>query len=247
MNISHVLCVYIRSQHPVGWLLCVMAAGLPEDYSLLPELAATALRELGESPTTRRDSLCELRKRIAEADAAMSDAVDASERVDDAFLLRFLRCKKFDIDRSLKMYDRYRSFRRDNGLVSEVDLESQSVRNVWDLGLIGGIRSRDKKGRSILVGFPGRWNPAEQSFEDVLRAMVLQLEHIIESDETQVNGIVYIADCREFSFYQARNLRPWYFPLMASLAQVGTKLMWINENHPPYRLRLLLSHGTYLV
>lgn len=201
-----------------------MAVGeLPKDYSLPPELAATALRELGESPATRRDSLRELRRRLSQPDASSStsEAVDAGERVDDAFLLRFLRCKKFDVHRSLKVYEGYRSFRRDNGELLSDDREPQAVSHVWDSGLLGGLSCRDRKGRSVMLSFPGRWCPSEQSLEEVLRALVLQLEYLIESDETQVNGIVLIADFRDFSFYQARCLKPWYFQLMASLVQVG--------------------------
>ena len=70
-----------------------------------------------------------------------------------------------------------------------------------------------------MVAFPGRWNPEAHSLEDILRAMILQLEYFITSVETQINGIVLIADFNNFSLYQARCIRPWYFQLMSSLVQ----------------------------
>ncbi len=197
----------------------MMATALPKDYSLPPELAATALRELGESPAARRDSLRELRQRIFEPDSSTTDTVDASERLDDAFLLRFLRCKKFDVHKSQKVYEGYAAFRQTNGELVD-DVRPQAVQHVWESGVLGGLRSRDRRGRSVIISFAGRWRPDEQSEEEVLRAFVLQLEHLIESDETQVNGIVLIADFAEFSFYQTRCLKPWYFHLMISLVQV---------------------------
>ena len=198
-----------------------------KDYTLPPELAATAQRELNETPSTRRDSLKEMRRRISEAGLGLDDqdestrATVSDQMQDDAFLLRFLRCKKFNVNRSFSVYEAYHHFRRDNTqLLAGDSLEPQAVRHVWEAGVIGGLKNRDKKGRSVMVGFPGRWDPSAHSLEDVLRALVLQLEHLVESEETQINGIVLIADFAGFSFSQAKSLKPWYFQMMTSLIQV---------------------------
>lgn len=200
-----------------------------KEYTLPPELAAVAQRELSETPSTRRASLTEMRRKISEAglDADGSTctcgtAERATDQVqDDAFLLRFLRCKKFNVSRSFSVYEAYHHFRRDNTqLLAGDSLDPQAVRHVWEAGVIGGLKSRDKKGRSVMVGFPGRWDPSAHSLEDVLRALVLQLEHLVESEETQINGIVLIADFAGFSLSQAKSLRPWYFQMMTSLVQV---------------------------
>jgi len=211
-----------------------------KEHSLPPELAATALRELNETPTMRREGLRELRRRVAETEDADDTLV-----ADSAFLLRFLRCKKFDVNRSFSVYQGYCRFRRDNADMLE-DLDPHSVRHVWDGGVIGALSARDKKGRSVMVGFPGRWEPCEHGLEDVLRALVLQLEHLIVSEETQVNGIVLIADFKNFSLYQARCLRPWYFQMMTSLVQVrilcSVCIPRISmRGAPPLRHRYLVS------
>ena len=197
-----------------------------KDYSLPPELAATAQRELNETPSTRRDSLKEMRRKISEAglDKSTVTAERVSEHVqgqpDDAFLLRFLRCKKFNVNRSFSVYEAYHRFRRDNTKLLADSQDPQAVRHIWEAGVIGGLKSRDKKGRSVMVGFPGRWDPSVHSLEDVLRALLFQLEHLVESEETQINGIVLIADFAGFSLGQAKSLKPWYFQMMTSLVQV---------------------------
>lgn len=57
---------------------------------------ATAERELGETPSRRRTELKNLRRLIAEEE-------DFRPRQDDAFLLRFLRSRKYDAERAFKV------------------------------------------------------------------------------------------------------------------------------------------------
>ncbi|OQR72489.1 alpha-tocopherol transfer protein-like, partial [Tropilaelaps mercedesae] len=58
-------------------------------------VSAIAERELGETPSRRRAELKNLRRLIAEEE-------DFNPRQDDAFLLRFLRCRKYDAERAFK-------------------------------------------------------------------------------------------------------------------------------------------------
>ena len=211
-----------------------MAVDLSSSYSLPPHLAEVARRELNETPAVRAECLRQLRRRLrrrsldSETYSEEDEAEESEEREscgregveipDDRFLLRFLRSKKFDVRRSQAMYERYRQF-CDNPAIA-AGLNPQAVRHVWDAGVLGGLRGRDRRGRSVMVAFPGRWDPATHTLEDVLRAMILQLEHMILSEETQVNGIVLVADFTNFSFYHVRCLKPWYFQTMATLVQV---------------------------
>ena len=181
---------------------------------LSPELAVLAAKELNESPQRRSQALTELRARLRER----RDEGDGAQS--DSFLLRFLRCKKFDVDRSLCVYERYHTFRQENpGMFA--GLSANGVRHIWEAGLLGGLQERDRQGRAVMVAFPGRWDPEQHSLEDVLRALILQLEYLIQSNETQVTGIVLIVDFTDFSFYLARSVRPWYFQLMTALVQVS--------------------------
>lgn len=197
------------------------------DLALPPNLAEVAQRELNETPAARTECLIQLRQRlqlseeqniVEEDDGTKEEAVDASIP-DDRFLLRFLRSKKFNVQRSYAMYGNYRRFFRDHPEIA-AGLNPKAVRHVWDEGVLGGLKQRDLRGRSVIVTFPGRWDPASHALEDVLRALVLQLEYMIMSEETQVKGFVLLADFTDFSFHQMRSLKPWYIQTMATLMQV---------------------------
>ncbi len=183
-------------------------------FSLSPELAGIAAKELNENPASRRQCITEMRQELVQRSTN-----GESSGPTDEFLLRFLRCKKFDVPRALSVYEGYHSLRRDNEKLFH-DLMPENVRHIWEAGVIGGLNHRDRKGRAVMVAFPGRWDPETHSLEDMMRAMVLQLEHLICSVETQINGIVLIADFTDFSLYQARCIKPWYFQLLTSLVQV---------------------------
>lgn len=183
-------------------------------FALTPELAVVASAELNETPVNRRQCLTEMKERLQE----YHDNEDSS--CDEEFLVRFLRCKKFDVARALCVYEGYHTFRKDNPTIFN-GLSPSNVKHIWDSGVIGALPHRDRRGRAVMVAFPGRWEPEQHSLEDMMRAMVLQLEYLIRSVETQINGIVLIADFTGFTFYQARCIRPWYFQVLSSLVQVN--------------------------
>ena len=217
-------------------LSAAMAADPGDRCSLSPGLAEVARRELNETPAARTECLIQLRRKLSrydrdslrygndeESGSAESCTSEGDARIpDDAFLLRFLRSRKFNVQRSLATYQNYLQFFRDHPEIScglEEDAGSR-VRHVWDAGVIGGLKERDLHGRAVLVTFPGRWDPSRHSLWDVLLALVLQLEYMIASEETQVRGFVMLADFAEFSLYQMRSLKPWYFQTMSTLMQV---------------------------
>ena len=65
---------------------------------LNPELAALAEKNYGEADTKRREYLDKMRK-ILEAKPTKDRLNDLS----DQNLIRFLRCRKFDVDRAVEM------------------------------------------------------------------------------------------------------------------------------------------------
>lgn len=69
-----------------------------EDPTLLPsELASVALELYGETTELRKESLLELRDRIKEL--PLSDQLDDTS---DKSLIRFLRFRKYDLEKSLQ-------------------------------------------------------------------------------------------------------------------------------------------------
>lgn len=79
-------------------------------------------------------------------------------RKDDSFLLRFLRAKKFDVERSLQLYLNYYKYRHKYAEVIG-DLTVQSVQHVLHKGLFGLLDTPTKSGSKVIVVFPSRSVP----------------------------------------------------------------------------------------
>lgn len=76
-------------------------------------------------------------------------------RLDDAFLLRFLRARKFDYDRALQLLLNYHAGRKAWPEVFQ-DLKPSTVKHVLDLGFLTVLPQPDPNGRYILCLRPGR-------------------------------------------------------------------------------------------
>lgn len=79
-------------------------------------------------------------------------------RLDDSFLLRFLRARKFDYDRALQLLLNYHAGRKAWPEVFQ-DLKPSTVKHVLDLGFLTVLPQPDPKGRYILCLRPGGRRP----------------------------------------------------------------------------------------
>ena len=64
---------------------------------------------------------------------------------------------------------------------------------------------------------------SRNSFTDILRAILLSLEVLIENPELQINGFILIIDWSNFSFKQASKLTPNILKLAIEGLQVNKK------------------------
>ena len=195
---------------------CLRSFSSPElSYSLREK----ARKELNETPEVQVEALTDLRRRI------LSQCPTSEARTDSAYLIRFLRPKKYVVSKALTLYKNYHKIRRTHPEVFE-ELEPKHVQHVWKSCFVGGLPSKDREGRRIMVVSPQYWRPHEVSLKDALRSLICQLEYIIDDEETQINGIVLIADFSKFTFEQARSLRPTYIQLFVNLIQVISIYMY---------------------
>ena len=74
--------------------------------------------------------------------------------MDDAFLLRFLRAKKFDQERAFSQVLTYYRMRKENPDIYE-NLTPRRVQHLLDGGLIGVLKDRAPDGSRIIVFRPG--------------------------------------------------------------------------------------------
>ncbi|XP_077369397.1 alpha-tocopherol transfer protein-like isoform X2 [Festucalex cinctus] len=178
------------------------------------ELVAKAREELQEKPEWRLRDVQALR------DMILKEQPNLRTRLDDSFLLRFLRARKFDYDRALQLLLNYHAGRKAWPEVFH-DLKPSTVKHVLDLGFLTVLPQPDPNGRYILCLRPGKWKANDYPFVDNVRAMYLTLEKLIQPEETQVNGIVILADYTGVGMSQASNPGPFLAKKVVSILQDG--------------------------
>ncbi|XP_063281674.1 alpha-tocopherol transfer protein-like [Pelobates fuscus] len=182
--------------------------------TLTPELILKAREELQEKPEWRLRDVQALR------DMVCKDYPYLKTRVDDSFLLRFLRARKFDYDRALQLLVNYYSCRKNWPEVFN-DLRPSAIKPVLDSGFITVLPHTDHMGRRIVCIRPGQWSPRNYPMTENVRAIYLSLEKLVESEETQVNGIVILADYNNVGLSQASHFGPFMAKKVIGILQDG--------------------------
>ncbi|XP_075734261.1 alpha-tocopherol transfer protein isoform X2 [Rhipicephalus microplus] len=142
-----------------------------------------------------------------------------------AFLLRFLRVRKYNVEAALKSIKKYYRTGSSWGK-NNLDLRPSTV--VPDCREITAVLPhRDAQGRQILLIRSGVWNPAVVPQIDVHRAFLLCLKHLERSPSGQTAGIVIIIDYEGFGIEHAINCK---LSLMKELTDFAQESM-------PLRLR----------
>ena len=102
---------------------------------LSPELAEKAFKELNEDPETRIDKIEELRERL-------NTRPDLPFMTSDKFLIRFLRSRKFDIEKAFEVIVNYYESKRDNKDLFG-DFKPSAERKVFESGFNFAFPARD--------------------------------------------------------------------------------------------------------
>lgn len=154
---------------------------------------------------------------------------------DDQFLLRFLRAKKFDYEKSFKMLQRYCAMRSKSPANFAKSLPSQS-KEVFSHQLQTILPHRDRLARRVFLFRSGQWDVATTSPEDLFSSNYLCLEMLAREQKTQISGIVAIVDMAEFGWYHLMQLSVEYMKSMAALIQNSFPLRFreihiVNESY----------------
>jgi len=80
--------------------------------------------------------------------------IGLKSRTDDAFLLRFLRARKFDHDRAYNMLVNYYTIRANNADIFG-HITPSTVEHVYDYGVAAVLPHKDQQGRRIVYLRPG--------------------------------------------------------------------------------------------
>ncbi|XP_074656087.1 alpha-tocopherol transfer protein-like isoform X2 [Tubulanus polymorphus] len=181
---------------------------LLQPQTLSIELQKKAYMELNEKAEWRSRDIQALRDMVIAHPGLTA-------RTDDAFLLRFLRARKFDYDRAFKLLvNHYKIQKKYPEIYS--DFRPSTVKHVFDDGIVNVLPSRDRFGCRILVQRPGLYDAVNMpySVNDAFKATLITLEKLVEEEETQINGIQVIVDLTGVGWPLAKCLARYSSPSM---------------------------------
>ncbi|XP_013925317.1 PREDICTED: retinaldehyde-binding protein 1 [Thamnophis sirtalis] len=126
--------------------------------------------ELNETSEKRELAIKELRELIQEkakdGDDICKTVADKMQEKEDAFLLRFIRARKFDLNRAYDLIKGYVNFRQQYPELFE-NLVPEAVRSTIEAGYPGILCNRDKYGRVVLLFNIENWDYEEITFDEV--------------------------------------------------------------------------------
>lgn len=155
----------------------------------MQKLAETELRETEE---VRSHALTAMR------DWILANPRIEKCRMDSAWLLRFLRFRKYSIPLAQEALERYLLFRE--GLYgydwfSNMDYNRQHLTHLLEKGVIVPLPGRDKLGRQVLMF---RLSNVDPSLNDIGNAFLtlstMFFETLLDDEENQIKGLTYIGD-----------------------------------------------------
>ncbi|RZC38378.1 alpha-tocopherol transfer protein-like [Asbolus verrucosus] len=175
------------------------------------EWQKTAEEELNETPENLKQEVFALRQMVQN---------DTSLNVleDDAFLLRFLRARKFDSKKAFHMLQRYYLMKLKCPELFSCPAPSECSK-VFDLQAQNMLQERDQLGRRVYIIRMDFFDSNVVTIDDIFRTNMLALEQIVREPETQIAGIVLILDMAGLSLQHAKFFTPYYAKKMVELVQ----------------------------
>ncbi|CAK9799530.1 clvs2 [Anthophora plagiata] len=168
-----------------------MANSKEEDYGReLSESTRTIARdELREGDAIRMEALNQFRHWIQKHPNIKRCRTDA------AFLLRFLRTKKFSVPMAEEMLERYLTIRQlYPNWFQNLDIEDPDIEAIIDAGYLVPLMERDRHGRRVILSCAGRFDPYKYTSAQMARAHSLVVEALMDDEENQVRGYTYVND-----------------------------------------------------
>ncbi|KAI8121598.1 hypothetical protein FF38_04065 [Lucilia cuprina] len=162
-----------------------------------------ALEELRETPEN-------IRKGLKEFKELLEDLTDLNiPMTDEKWLLKFLRACKFYPESARDLVKRYYNIRKKYSEITNL-LTPLKLKPVFEANIVSILPQRDQEGRRIVLSQSAgeHWNHKLIPLDLVYAASTLCTDLIQLEPETQINGVVYIADMKGLGISQALQYTP---------------------------------------
>lgn len=208
-----------------------MSAVTPDVTASLESLEDVARRELGETPAVKQTALNDLRKLISGEPLLYCPT-------DDAFLVKFLRARKYDAQSAFDNIKKYFEVRRDHPEMFK-DLTPSCIpfdavcrkHQLWTVS-----RSTDSLGRMVVLNKFGAWNTDICTLNDYFRVGAVGMEYLLLREDVQIRGIVGIVDLKGLNLYHLAHYTPSVIRTFLKIVQeslpLRLKRIYIINNPP---------------
>ncbi|XP_067140095.1 alpha-tocopherol transfer protein-like [Centruroides vittatus] len=123
------------------------------------------------------------------------------------FLLSFLRARKFDKEKAIKLLRNYYSTRKKFPNIFG-EFNPSAVKKYLDMKMIGYLPHTDQDGSVLGIGRCPCWDPSKVHVSEVVKCFIMFLDMAITGHIIQVNGIVIILDAEKLSWRHVLQLTP---------------------------------------
>lgn len=165
------------------------------------QLLDWAKENIHENPDTRCLILEDFR------DMIYSRGDCTPHRTDDAFLLRFLRARKFNIESAYRLIVNYYDFKDNNPEIFD-GVNLQHLLRVGKADVITVPPYREQTGRRILLYRWGKWDPEKYSIEELFQSTMAILELAILEQRAQILGGIGFMDMSDLTLNQVYHMTP---------------------------------------
>ncbi|KAL9699674.1 hypothetical protein quinque_003115 [Culex quinquefasciatus] len=147
-----------------------------------------ARAELREDDQLRKQSLEQMREWIAKNPRIKNC------RTDDAFLLRFLRTKKFSVVRACETLQKYLTMRQTYPKwCRKLDPQDPEISALLDYCALVPV-GRDSSGRIVVMGVVRNFDATRHGSDDMIRLNMLVTEALLDDEANQIAGFTHVFD-----------------------------------------------------
>ncbi|XP_076671503.1 alpha-tocopherol transfer protein isoform X2 [Andrena cerasifolii] len=165
------------------------------------EVMDYARRELGETDEVKCQTIQELRDMIYERGECLP------HRVDDDFLVRFLRVRNFNVNRAHRLIVNYYNFKEEHPEIHQ-DVNPLEMKHIGEDDVMTVPSYRTNCGRRMMIYRLGNWDPRKYPVEEIFKATVIILELGVLEPRAQILGGVAIFDLQGITMSHAWTITP---------------------------------------